>query len=195
MPQAEMLIQPAGSRHVWSDDRGPKFAPLLAVEDATGAVVNAVSCISENTAGYFTLLEGLIEGWGILLELYSDRRAIFKDNARQPETAAEVAEFARSLQELGIRHIFTRSPQSKGRMERAAGTFQDRLVTELRLADARTIHQGTTAYVERPVGARRYPVDHASNTPDPINWSKRSAIAPACGPRTRRPNSKFDSRP
>ena len=36
-----------------------------------------------------------------------------------------------------------RSPQAKGRVERMAETFQDRLVTELRLADARTIGQTT----------------------------------------------------
>ena len=43
--------------------------------------------------------------------------------------------------ELGIQQIFARSPQAKGRVERMAGTFQDRLVTELRLADTRTIDQ------------------------------------------------------
>ena len=43
------------------------------------------------------------------------------------------------MEELGIRQIFARSPQAKGRVERAAGTFQDRLVTELRLAGAATI--------------------------------------------------------
>jgi len=43
------------------------------------------------------------------------------------------------MDELGIRQIFARSPQAKGRVERAAGTFQDRLVTELRLAGATTI--------------------------------------------------------
>ena len=35
--------------------------------------------------------------------------------------------------------IFARSPQAKGRVERTAGTLQDRLVTELRLAGATTI--------------------------------------------------------
>ena len=35
--------------------------------------------------------------------------------------------------------IFALSPQAKGRVERAAGTFQDRLVTELRLAGASSI--------------------------------------------------------
>ena len=45
-----------------------------------------------------------------------------------------------------VRRILTqagvpRSPQAKGRVERAAGTFQDRLVTELRLAGASAIDQ------------------------------------------------------
>ena len=100
-------------------------------------------CTSETTAGHFTLLEGLIEGWGIPLALYSDRHAVFKHNARKPETAAEATQFTRSLQELGIRQIFARSPRAKGRVERVAGTFQDRLVTELRLVDARTLDQAT----------------------------------------------------
>ena len=143
MPQAGMLLQLDGSHHAWLEDRAPKFALLLAVDDATSAVVNAVFCISEDTAGYFTLLEGLIERWGLPLALYSDRHAVFKHNARKPETAGEATQFTRSLQELGIRQIFARSPQAKGRVERAAGTFQDRLVTELRLADARTIDQAT----------------------------------------------------
>ena len=138
-----MLVQLDGSHHAWLEDRGSKFALLLAVDDATSAVVNAVFCISETTAGYFTLLEGLIEGSGTPMALYSDRRAVFKHNARQPETAAQATQFTRSLHELGIRQIFARSPQAKGRVERAAGTFQDRLVTELRLADARTIDQAT----------------------------------------------------
>ena len=41
--------------------------------------------------------------------------------------------------------IIARSPQSKGRVERMEETFQDRLVTELRLADARTIVQAEAA--------------------------------------------------
>ena len=70
---------------------------------------------------------------------------MFKHNARKPETSADATQFTRSLQELGIRQIFARSPQANGRVERAAGTFQNRLVTELRLADARTMDQATAA--------------------------------------------------
>ena len=53
----------------------------------------------------------------------------------------EATHFSKAMAELGIQQIFARSPQAKGRVERAAGTFQDRLVTELRLAGARTIDQ------------------------------------------------------
>lgn len=45
-------------------------------------------------------------------------------------------QLGRALAELGITSIAARSPQAKGRIERAWGTFQDRLVTELRLAGA-----------------------------------------------------------
>ena len=53
----------------------------------------------------------------------------------------EATHFSRAMVELGIQQIFARSPQAKGRVERAAGTFQDRLVTELRLLGAKTIEQ------------------------------------------------------
>ena len=82
------------------------------MDDATSSVVNAVFCTSENTAGYFTLMEGLIEGWGIPLVLYSDSHAVFKHNARKPETTAEATQFTRALLELGIRQIFARSSQA-----------------------------------------------------------------------------------
>ena len=39
-----------------------------------------------------------------------------------------------ALEALGIRPIFALSPQAKGRMERAFGILQDRLIAELRLA-------------------------------------------------------------
>ena len=38
------------------------------------------------------------------------------------------------MKQLGIQMILSRSPQGKGRVEKMAGTFQDRLVSELRLA-------------------------------------------------------------
>ena len=65
MPQAGMLIQVDGSHHPWLEERGPRFALLLAVDDATGVVANAVFRQAEDTRGYFLPMEGLIRRWGI----------------------------------------------------------------------------------------------------------------------------------
>ena len=146
MPQAGMLMQVDGSHHPWLGDGGSHFTLLLAVDDATGTVANAVFRQEEDTRGYFDLMEGLIQRWGIPLALYGDRHGVFKfsGNPRHIQPPVEATHFSRAMVELGIRQIFARSPQAKGRVERMAGTFQDRLVTELRLAGAGTIDQVNT---------------------------------------------------
>ena len=138
MPREGILIQVDGSYHRWLGEDGPQFTLLLAVDDATGIVVNALFCDLENTRSYFLLMRGLIRSCGIPLALYADRHAVFK-HTPPSETAAGPTQFSRAMDELGVQLIFARSPQAKGRVERAAGTFQDRLVTELRLAGATTI--------------------------------------------------------
>ena len=137
MPREGMLIQVDGSYHRWLGKDGPQFTLLLAIDDATGIVVNALFCELENTHSYFSLLNGLMRR-GIPVALYSDRHAVFKYTPPS-EAAGAPTQFSRAMDEIGIQLIFAQSPQAKGRVERAAGTFQDRLVTELRLAGATTI--------------------------------------------------------
>ena len=148
MPQQGMLVQIDGSQHPWLEDRGPKLTLLIAVDDATGTVAQAVFRTTEDTRGYLVLLEGLVRQWGIPLALYSDRHAAFKYNARQKPVPVETTQFARVMRELGVQQIFALSPQAKGRVERMLETFQDRLVTELRLADASTISQANEVLQE-----------------------------------------------
>ena len=135
-----MLIQIDGSYHRWLGEDGPQFTLLLAVDDATGCVVNALFCEHENTRSYLLLMRDLIRSYGIPLALYSDRHGVFK-HTPPSETAAAPTQFSRAMGELGVQLIFARSPQAKGRVERTAGTLQDRLVTELRLAGATTIDE------------------------------------------------------
>jgi hypothetical protein len=61
------------------------------------------------------------------------------------------------LEELGVTLILAHSPQAKGRIERLWNTFQDRLVSELRLANAKTLEQAQ-AVLERyiPEHNRRF---------------------------------------
>ncbi len=55
----------------------------------------------------------------------------------------ETTQFARVMRELGIQQIFALSPRAKGRVERMLETFQDQLVTELRLAQASSIDEAS----------------------------------------------------
>jgi len=146
MPQEGVLIQMDGSRHAWLGDRGPMLTLLLAIDDATGTPPYALFREQEDTEGYFALLTGIIERRGIPLGVYTDRHAIFRQT--RPLSAQtgtdqerEPTQFGRALRELGVTPVFAKSPEAKGRVERANGTFQDRLVAELRLAGAATMEE------------------------------------------------------
>ena len=146
MPQAGLLVQLDGSHHPWLEDRGPWLVLLAAIDDATGRVLGGVFRLQEDTHGYFLLLRQLIRRYGLPTAAYTDRHGIFHRDPRIPRTLAEQlqgrpesTQVGRALQELGIRWIGAHSPQAKGRIERLFGTFQDRLVIELRLAQARTV--------------------------------------------------------
>ena len=101
-------------------------------------VVDAFFCEQEDAHSYFLLIQGLVQHLGVPVALYTDRHAVCKHTPGSglPELPTQ---FSRAMEELGIQMIFARSPQAKGRVERTAGTFQDRLVTELRLAGASSI--------------------------------------------------------
>jgi transposase len=151
MPQEGMLVQVDGSHHSWLEKRGPWLTLLLAIDDATGKVPYALFREQEDTEGYFRLLTGIIQKCGIPLAIYSDRHTVFR-SARPAGESLEASvgtdrkptQFGRAMRELGVTHVFAHSPEAKGRVERANGTFQDRLVSELRLAGASTIDEANS---------------------------------------------------
>ena len=140
MPREGMLVQMDGSYHPWLGDQVPPFTLLLAVDDATGTVAGALFCDKEEAYTYLLLIQDLVQSVGIPVALYIDRHGVFghTPGSGLPGTPTQ---FSRAMDELGIQMIFALSPQAKGRVERAAGTFQDRLVTELRLAGASNIRE------------------------------------------------------
>jgi transposase len=144
-PQAGMLLQIDGSRHQWLGRLGHAPGPYLtligAIDDATGTVPAAVFRAQEDAQGYILLLAQIVQTAGIPLALYHDRHSIFTPPTAGRVTIAEqltgrpdLTQFARVLDELQVASIPAQSPQAKGRIERLWGTFQDRLVMELRLA-------------------------------------------------------------
>src|ERR687892_1287062 len=143
MPQEGMLLQLDGSHHAWLEGRGPWLTLLLAVDDATGKVPYALFQEQEDTWGYLSLLQGIIGSRGVPMAVYTDGHAVFQSRRSGPEGAgnSRPTQWSRALEELGVTQILAHSPQAKGRVERANGTFQDRLMAELRLAGASTLEE------------------------------------------------------
>ncbi len=148
-PQEGMLLQVDGSRHDWLEGRGPRLTLIGAVDDATGTVPAALFREQEDAHGYLLMLHDVIARHGLPLALYSDRHSIFQRTPQESESRDEQlrgrrdpTQFARALEELGIGLVVAHTPQAKGRVERAWDTFQDRLVSEMRLAGAATYRGG-----------------------------------------------------
>lgn len=137
------MLQLDGSPHDWLEGRGPKMCLVGAIDDATSKVVGALFRGHEDSQGYFLLMRKVASKYGLPESIYRDRHGIFERATGEPDTLLEQLEgrreptqFGRLMEELGVRQIAAHSPQAKGRVERLWGTFQDRLVSELRLANA-----------------------------------------------------------
>ena len=140
---AGMLLQVDASRHDWLEGRGSHLTLVGAKDDATGEVW-AQFCEAETCWAYLGLMRTICLSSGVPLALYSDRHTI-SHSPREPSVIEQLAnyrpltQFGRAMEELGVSIIKAYSPQAKGRIERQWGVFQDGLVVELRLADARTL--------------------------------------------------------
>jgi hypothetical protein len=139
-PQEGMLLQIDGSPHHWLGQGKAELSLIGAIDDATGKVPYALFRAQEDSQGYFLLLQEIVETQGIPLALYHDRHGIFKRSTSDKESIEEQLEgkrnptqFGRLMEELGIKSIAAMSPEAKGRIERLWGTFQDRLLNQLRL--------------------------------------------------------------
>jgi len=148
MPRAGMLLQADGSDHDWLEGRGPRLTLIAGIDDAEGMLTGAVFRVAEDAAGYFDVLGQTARSVGLPLAFYTDRHPIFAKDPERPPTLTEqlsgqrsLTQVGRALEALGVRWIPASSPQAKGRSERAWGTLQDRLVSELRRAGASTIEE------------------------------------------------------
>lgn len=133
------LIQIDGSQHDWFEGRGDKCSLLVFIDDATSKLMLCYFAPSESTQSYMSALSQYLDIHGKPLALYSDMHGVFKVNHKDKEH--QLTQFGRALKELDIEPIFAKTPQAKGRVERANKTLQDRLVKELRLNNICNIEQ------------------------------------------------------
>ena len=146
MPREGQLLQVDGSRHRWFGPEHPYATLVAGIDDATGIVTGATFRAQEDAVGYFTTFAQTADRYGLPGAVYSDRHGIFSVEQKRTPTLAEqltgkrrLTQVGRALDAAAIGWIGARSAEAKGRVERLWGTFQDRFVTELRLAGITTI--------------------------------------------------------
>jgi len=140
-----MMLQIDASCHDWLESRGPVMTIVGAIDDASGTVWARFEK-AESTWAYLRLMRQIARHKGLPLSLYSDRHTIFHSPkeasiADQLEGKEFRTQFGRAMEELGIKIIKAYSPQAKGRIERLWGTFQDRLIAEMRLKGINTMDE------------------------------------------------------
>ena len=127
------LVQMDGSPHDWFEGRSERCCLLVWVDDATSRLLHLRFEKSETTRGYMRGMKEYLKKHGRPVCLYTDRHSIFRQNQGSDLKEQDDPQFARAMKELSIEIICANSPQAKGRVERANGVLQDRLVKELRL--------------------------------------------------------------
>ena len=132
------LIQVDGSDHDWLEGRGPRCSLLVYIDDATSELMHLEMAESESAFSYMRATTAYIRRHGKPVALYSDKHAAFRNNNATADGDG-MTHLGRALKALDIEIICANSPQAKGRVERANGTLQDRLVKAMRLAGISSI--------------------------------------------------------
>jgi len=170
--QAGLMILWDGSRHDWLEGRGTLLCLIAAVDDATGELLPGAHFVEQEcAAGYLRVLEAIAREKGLPWSAYMDRHGSLRRNddcwtvEEELRGAQNPTHVGRALAALQIEVIYALSPQAKGRVERLWGTLQDRLRSELRLADASTLAQAN-AVLDRYRSSynRRFAVAAADST-------------------------------
>lgn len=139
------MVQMDGSHHDWFEGRGPWCVLMGYIDDATGRAFGRFYEY-EGTMPAMDSFKHYIQKYGLPMSVYLDKHTTYKSPAKasiedQLNDSPALSEFERALKELGVEVIHANSPQAKGRIERLFGTFQDRLVKEMRLRGIRTIEE------------------------------------------------------
>jgi transposase len=186
------MVQLDGSHHDWFQGRGPVCVLMAYVDDATGGVF-ARFYEYEGTIPAMDSFKRYIKRYGVPQSVYLDRHSTYKATVHyqtiedQLEDRQLMSQFERSLQELGVKVIHAYSPQAKGRVERLFGTFQDRVLHEMRLAGVNNYEEGNKFLVSYlPKYNRQFEVAPAKKADLHRSFKDRKELDRILSIRTRR---------
>ncbi len=139
-----------GSIHLWFGDK--KACLHLAADKATNTIVGAYFDWQETLNGYYTIFKQILENYGIPSKFKTDNRTVFNykllNEDKRTSDKDVLTQFGYACKHFGVDIETTSVSQAKGLIERDNGTFQDRLVSELRLNNITTIEEANKYLIE-----------------------------------------------
>jgi len=137
------IIEQDGSIHVWFG--GFKTCLHLAIDKATSTIVGAYFDKQETLNGYYHVFYQILTKYGIPYKFLTDNRTVFNYMSLNPDKRTSdkdvLTQYGYACKQLGVELETTSVSQAKGLIERTNGTFQGRLVQELRLNNITTIEE------------------------------------------------------
>ena len=137
------LIEQDGSIHLWFGTY--KTCLHLAVDKATNTIVGAWFDNQETLNGYYQVFYQILKNYGIPYKFLTDNRTVFNYMSLNPDKRTSdkdvLTQYGYACKQLGVDLETTSVSQAKGLIERDNGTFQGRLVQELRINNITTIEE------------------------------------------------------
>lgn len=158
------IIEQDGSIHMWFG--GIKTCLHLAIDKATSTIVGAWFDIGETLNGYYHVLYQILTNYGIPYKFVTDNRTLFNYISLNPDKRTSdkdvLTQYGYACKQLGVELETTSVSQAKGLIERTNGTFQGRLVNELKLNGITTIEEVNKYLLEVfvPYFNKRFAMDY-----------------------------------
>ena len=144
------IIEQDGSIHLWFGKT--KTCLHLAIDKATSTIVGAWFDYQETLNGYYHVLYQILTKYGIPYKFFTDNRTVFNYMSLNPDKRTSdkdvLTQYGYACKQLGIALETSSVSQAKGLIERTNGTFQGRLVQELRLYNITTIDEANKYLTE-----------------------------------------------
>lgn len=144
------VIEQDGSIHPWFGNI--KTCLHLAIDKATSTIVGAWFDRQETLNGYYHILHQILSNYGIPYKFLTDNRTVFNYMSLNPDKRTSdkdvLTQYGYACKQLGIDLKTTSVSQTKGLIERTNGTFQGRLVNELKLYGINTIDEANKYLTE-----------------------------------------------
>ena len=144
------IIEQDGSIHEWFG--GFKTCLHLAIDKATSTIVGAYFDKQETLNGYYNVFHQILTNYGIPYKFLTDNRTVFNYMSLNPDKRTSdkdvLTQYGYACKQLGVDLETTSVSQAKGLIERTNGTFQGRLVSELRLNNITTMDEANKYLID-----------------------------------------------